>query len=84
MEKEIKKLSNEDLKKVAEELQAKIHKGLLNDKEEISCLPTYIDPYSEKSRDFVGKILAIDWGGTNLRVAIIEFKEGEEPKGVWH
>jgi len=80
MEKEIKKLSNEDLKKVAKELEAKINKGLLNDKEEISCLPTYIDPYSEKSRDFVGKILAIDWGGTNLRVAIIEFKEGEEPK----
>ena len=80
MEKEIKKLSNEDLKKIAEELQKKIDKGLSKDKEEILCLPTYIDPYSEKRRDFVGKILAIDWGGSNLRVVIIEFKEGKEPE----
>ena len=85
MEKGIKKLpierlEDEYLRKIAEELQAKIHKGLSKDKEEILCLPTYIDPYSENSRDFVGKILVIDWGGTNLRVAIIEFNEGEEPK----
>ena len=68
-------LSTQQLKEISLDLQAKIYTGLEKDGEEIACLPTYINP----GKDFEGKVLALDWGGTNFRAAIIQFKKGEKP-----
>ncbi|MDR0507395.1 MAG: hexokinase [Dysgonamonadaceae bacterium] len=69
-------LSTEQFKEIARDLKNKIEIGLEKDKTEIACLPTYINP----GKDFEGKVLALDWGGTNFRAAIVEFKKGENPE----
>ena len=76
MENKITALSNEHSEEIAKELQAKIYKGLSKNGEEIACLPTCINP----GKDFEGKVLALDWGGTNFRVAVILFKKGKKPE----
>ncbi|MDR1526523.1 MAG: hexokinase [Dysgonamonadaceae bacterium] len=68
-------LSTEQLKEIGLGLQQKIMEGLRKDGEEIACLPTYINP----GKDFEGKTLALDWGGTNFRAAIVQFQKGEKP-----
>ncbi|MDR2843835.1 MAG: hexokinase [Candidatus Symbiothrix sp.] len=62
-------------KEIARDLGNKINAGLKEDGKEIACLPTYINP----GKDFEGKVLALDWGGTNFRASIVQFKRGEEP-----
>jgi len=66
-------LTTEKLKNIANHLQEKIEEGLTKDGMEIAAIPTYITP-SEKITD--GKVLALDWGGTNFRAAVVEFKGG--------
>jgi hexokinase len=68
-------LATEQLRVIGEDLQQKILTGLGKDGTEIACLPTYINP----GKDFVGKALALDWGGTNFRASIIEFAPGKKP-----
>jgi hexokinase len=68
-------LSTEQFKEIGKDLQAKILKGLQNDNEEIACLPTYINP----GKDFEGKVLALDWGGTNFRASVVQFTKGQKP-----
>ena len=75
MENNIFTLSVEQSKAIALRLQEKIMEGLREDKKEIACFPTYINP----GKDFEGKVLALDWGGTNFRASIVEFKKGEKP-----
>jgi hexokinase len=75
MKKNIFELSAEQLKEIAIDLKNKIGVGFQEDGTEIACLPTYINP----GKDFEGKVLALDWGGTNFRAAILEFKKGENP-----
>lgn len=75
MENNVFALSTEELKEIGLDLQRKIGNGLRNDGEEIACLPTYINP----GKDFEGKALALDWGGTNFRAAIVEFRKGSGP-----
>ncbi|GHT76965.1 hexokinase [Bacteroidia bacterium] len=74
MENNIFALTTEELRVIAASLQAKIVEGLKKDGMEISDIPTHITP---KKYIPDGKVLALDWGGTNFRAAIVEFKDGK-------
>jgi len=74
MRNNIFELSTEELKNIATNLQKKIEEGLEKDGMEISCIPTHIVPKKEIND---GKVLVLDWGGTNFRAAIVEFKNGK-------
>jgi len=67
-------LTTEELKGIANNLQKKIEEGLEKDGMEIKCIPTYIVPKKDIND---GKVLVLDWGGTNFRAAIVEFKGGK-------
>jgi len=67
-------LTTAELKQITKALQEKITEGLKADKQEIAAIPTHINP-AENIPD--GKILALDWGGTNFRAAVVEFKNGK-------
>ncbi|MDR0799337.1 MAG: hexokinase [Dysgonamonadaceae bacterium] len=75
MKSNIFELTKGQLEEIAKDLQRKIAVGLQTDDTEIACLPTYVNP----GKDFEGKVLALDWGGTNFRAAIVEFKKGAKP-----
>jgi len=74
MKENIFELTTMQLKGVAENLQTKIEEGLCKENQEILCIPTHITA-SENIKD--EKVLALDWGGTNFRAAIVEVKNGE-------
>jgi hexokinase len=61
----------EYISKFDEEMQ----KGLRAEASSLRMLPTYIDPDFGSAVE--GRAVAVDAGGTNLRVALIEFKKGE-------
>ena len=48
----------------------KVEEGLNKNNAEIQCIPTFILP---KATDVKGKALVLDLGGTNYRVAIVDF-----------
>ena len=73
MRNNIFELTTTELKNIANNLQKKIEEGLEKDGMEISCIPTHIIPKKEITD---GKVLVLDWGGTNFRAAIVEFKDG--------
>jgi hexokinase len=66
-------LTTDELKSIADTLQDRIEAGLKEDGQEILCIPTHIVP---KKHIEDGKVLALDWGGTNFRAAIVEYKNG--------
>ncbi|MCL1932690.1 MAG: hexokinase [Candidatus Azobacteroides sp.] len=74
MRNNIFELTTKELKSIADNLQKKIEEGLEKDGTEISCIPTHIIPKKEITD---GKVLVLDWGGTNFRAAIVEFKDGK-------
>jgi hexokinase len=74
MKEQVFELTTVELKQIADALQKKITEGLKADKQEIAAIPTHINP-AENIPD--GKVLALDWGGTKFRAAIIEFKNGK-------
>ena len=74
MKNNIFELSTDELKNIANNLQKKIEEGLEKDGMEISCIPTHIVP---KENIDEGKVLVLDWGGTNFRAAIVELKNGK-------
>jgi len=74
MENNIFELTTGELKEIANNLQAKIEEGLKKDGMEISDIPTHINPKKDIED---GKVLALDWGGTNFRAAVVEFKNGK-------
>ena len=74
MKNNIFELTTGELQYIANSLQAKIEEGLKKDGMEISDIPTHINP---KDNIEDGKVLALDWGGTNFRAAIVEFKNGK-------
>jgi hexokinase len=84
MKKKLFELGNEQLVRIAETLKERIGEGLGEKGKEISALPTYVNP----SKDVEGKkVLVLDLGGTNCRVAVVEFdKTGKpilHPEGGW-
>ena len=70
MEKNIFKLDNEQLKGIAHAFREKVEERLNKNNAEIQCIPTFILP---KATDVKGKALVLDLGGTNYRVAIVDF-----------
>ncbi|MCS2661129.1 hexokinase [Bacteroides fragilis] len=75
MEKNIFKLDNEQLKGIAYAFREKVEEGLSKKNAEIQCIPTFILP---KAAGVKGKALVLDLGGTNYRVAIVDFTQ-EKP-----
>ncbi len=83
MEQNIFALSTSQLMDTALAMKAKIVTGLGHDGTEILCLPTYITP---RTGGVTGKALVLDLGGTNYRVATVEFAGGRpvvHPEGGW-
>ena len=72
MEKNIFQLDNEQLKEIARSFKAKVEEGLNTEYAEIQCIPTFITP---KASSINGKSLVLDLGGTNYRVAIVDFSK---------
>ena len=70
MEKNIFKLDNEQLKAIVCSFRDKTEEGLKTENAEIQCIPTFITP---KTTHIKGKSLVLDLGGTNYRVAIVDF-----------
>ncbi len=66
-------LTTDELKKIAVSLEEKINEGLRRDKMEIRAIPTHINPRKDIPD---GKVLALDWGGTNFRAAVVEYRNG--------
>jgi hexokinase len=70
-------------KQVALNLKEKIEAGLEKGGQEIKCLPTLITP---KTADLNGQALVLDLGGTNYRIARVDFVNGVPtiyPEGGW-
>jgi hexokinase len=74
MKENIFDLTTLELKKIADALEGKIGGGLKKDKMEIRAIPTHISPKDDIPD---GRVLALDWGGTNFRAAIVEYKNGQ-------
>lgn len=83
MERNIFKLENDQLKEIALSLRQKVEVGLAKDGQEIQCIPTFITP---KSTNINGKALVLDLGGTNYRVATVNFNNDKptiHPENGW-
>lgn len=75
MKKNYFELDKRQLTDIAEALRDRINTGLAEDGTEILALPTFITPGKGGVK---GKALALDLGGTNYRVAVIDF-DGPQP-----
>lgn len=83
MEKNIFQIDNGKLKEIALSFLEKVKAGLHKENEEIQCIPTFITP---KTTAVDGTALVLDLGGTNYRVAIIDFNNGTptiHPNNGW-
>ncbi|MBK5721277.1 hexokinase [Dysgonomonas sp. Marseille-P4677] len=83
MEKNIFKLKTKQLKEIAQSLQAKVVNGLEKENTEVQCIPTYINP---QTTGVNGQALVLDLGGTNYRVATVDFVDGKatiHPENGW-
>jgi hexokinase len=74
MKKNIFELNLEQLKEIAQALQSRVEEGLSKDDQEVQCIPTFINP---KTTDIDGQALVLDLGGTNYRVASVDFVGGK-------
>ncbi|MDR2495804.1 MAG: hexokinase [Tannerellaceae bacterium] len=74
MENNIFALNTEQLKEIAESLQKRVEEGLSTENQEVQCIPTFINP---KTDNVDGQAFVLDLGGTNYRVASVDFKDGE-------
>lgn len=68
-------LETQKLKDIAISLKNKIETGLCEENTEVQCIPTFITP---KVTGVGGKAVVLDLGGTNYRVAKVDFT-GKEP-----
>jgi len=69
-----------DFAQEVERFRAEMRRGLRGEASSLRMLPTYVDvsaPYPP-----AGDVLAIDVGGTNLRVALVRFRAGRPPEIV--
>ncbi|MDR1675016.1 MAG: hexokinase [Tannerella sp.] len=74
MNNNIFELSIKQLKEIAESLQNKVEAGLRLENQEVQCIPTFIYP---KTSNVNGKAVVLDLGGTNYRVASVDFVDGK-------
>ena len=66
-------IQQEQLIDIALSLAAKIREGLAHDDQEIACLPSYI---SVRQVPQHGRALVMDFGGSNVRAALVSLHEG--------
>lgn len=66
------RLSQDKLQAIALSLKQRIEEGLCTDEAQVKCLPSYI-PKNPKPKP--GMVLAVDLGGTRLRVAMAQVKQ---------
>lgn len=81
--KNILSLDNEQLKAIVCSFRDKTEEGLKTENAEIQCIPTFIAP---KTTHIKGKSLVLDLGGTNYRVAIVDFDKATptvHPNNGW-
>jgi hexokinase len=67
-----------------EGFEAEMLKGLRGEPGSLRMLPTRIDPCAIADSDLAGRVIAIDAGGTNLRVALVELREDGAPEILHH
>lgn len=67
-------IQNKHLIATAVDFKKEIQRGTTRDKQVVACLPSYI---SLQKIPRNGKAIVVDFGGTNVRVAIIALKDGE-------
>ncbi|MDR1202302.1 MAG: hexokinase [Tannerellaceae bacterium] len=82
MENNIFKLDIEQLKEIANALQNRVVEGLSKENQEVQCIPTFISPKAGAE----GKSLVLDLGGTNYRVATVDFSKDKttiRPENGW-
>jgi hexokinase len=63
---------------------AEMQRGLCGADASLRMLPTYLDPGAITGSAARGHVVAIDAGGTNLRVALAELRENEAPDILYH
>ncbi len=83
MEKNVFHLKTKQLLDIAQSLKAKVETGLNEEGTEVQCIPTYINP---KTSGINGEATVLDLGGTNYRVAVVEFEDGKptiHPENGW-
>lgn len=83
MEKNIFKLENGQLREIARLFCAKVEEGLEKENAEIQCIPTFI---ASDTHGVSGEALVLDLGGTNYRVAVVDFDDGKpaiHPDNGW-
>ena len=71
-------LDNEDLSILEKRLRGAIEMGLsekTHHQASVKCFPTYIDELPTGKED--GKFLALDLGGTNFRIVLIDIDENK-------
>ncbi|MDR1403714.1 MAG: hexokinase [Tannerellaceae bacterium] len=82
MKKNIFELDIEQLKEIAKALESQVAEGLGKENQEVQCIPTFISPKAGAE----GKSLVLDLGGTNYRVATVDFSKGKtniRPENGW-
>ena len=73
--------NNDHIHVVEQRLRAAINEGLSkegHDQASVKCFPTYVQ-YLPSGNE-TGRFLALDLGGTNFRVILLEMKQGKDPK----
>ncbi|MFV0507512.1 MAG: hexokinase family protein [Bacteroidales bacterium] len=60
-------------KNISNSFCEKVLQGLDKEGQELLCIPTYVSPIEGELN---GAVTVVDFGGTNLRVAVVEFKKG--------
>jgi hexokinase len=76
-------LDTKKLKEIALSLKNKVETGLCEENAEVQCIPTFITP---KTTGIDGKAVVLDLGGTNYRVAKVDFSDKEpviHPNNGW-
>ncbi|MCP9264356.1 Phosphotransferase [Dirofilaria immitis] len=74
------KLSNETLRRMMDHMSRDMDKGLEGgpEKSTVSMLPSFVPELPDGTEE--GRFIAMDLGGTNLRVMLMDIKPGEELK----
>jgi hexokinase len=83
MENNTLNLDTQKLKEIALSLKQKVETGLNAENTEIQCIPTFISP---KTTGIKGKAVVLDLGGTNYRIAKIDFSGAKpviHPENGW-
>lgn len=66
-------ISTRDMRRIAKEFRAEMRAGLAGKKSSLKMLPAYIGAPTGDER---GRCVALDLGGTNFRIALVDLKGG--------